>query len=61
MVFEESLLVLQSGSDGFGLIDIPLTSVHYGDVSEPKRNDSACQDVNDVCSLIPEIRARREV
>lgn len=50
---EENSLVLQRSRDGLLLLDISLTSVHDGDVSETKRDDSTGENVDDVGSLVP--------
>jgi len=53
MSLEEDSLVLQRSRDGLLLLDVSLTSVDDGDVSETQRDDSTGENVNNVGSLVP--------
>lgn len=53
MVLEEFLLVLEGLRDGTLVVDIALSTVDDGDVSEAERDDTASENVNDVRPLVP--------
>ena len=53
VLLEELLLVLKCRSDRFGLIDVALATVYNGYVAKTQGNDSACENVDDVGSLVP--------
>lgn len=53
MVFEKLAFILQGGSDRLALVDIPLTSVDDGDVTQSEGDDPSSQDVYDIGSLVP--------
>ena len=53
MVLKEVLLVLESSSDALVGVDVTLASVHDGNVSEAKGDDTTSEDVDDVSTLVP--------
>ncbi|KAH3667130.1 hypothetical protein OGAPHI_002779 [Ogataea philodendri] len=55
VVLEESSFVVQSLSDGLVVLNILLSSINDRDVSGPQWDDSACQNVNNVGSLVHQI------
>jgi hypothetical protein len=67
VVLEELLLVLERLRDGTLVVDIALSSVDDGDVSETEGDDTTSKNVDDVGSLVPastassvELRRREE-
>ena len=53
MILEEVLLVLESLRDRSLVVDISLTTIDDGNVTQSQRNDSTSENVDDVSSLIP--------
>lgn len=54
VILEEFLLVLQRRRNRSLVVDIALTTIDDGNVSEAERDDPACENVDDVRSLVPE-------
>lgn len=55
MVLEEVLLVLQSVSDRLLVLDVTLTTVDDGDVTQTQRDNPSSENIHNVGSLIHQI------
>jgi len=55
MILEEFPFVGKGFFDCLASFDIPLTTVDDGDVTQTKGDDSTCQNVHYVCSLVHQI------
>lgn len=58
MVLEELALGLEGNADLLVCVDVPLPSVHHGNVSQSQRNDPSSQDINNVSSDIPVLKSQ---
>lgn len=56
MSLEELAFGFQSGTDGFALVDIPLTTVHDGHVAQPEWDDTTSEDIDNISTDIPTTR-----
>jgi hypothetical protein len=61
MVLEEVTLSIECNADRFVNLNIPLPSVNNWDVAKSQRDDSSCQNVYNVGSLVPVHRFASEL
>jgi hypothetical protein len=55
VVLEELPLVLERIGDRLLILDIPLSSVHNWDITQPQRNDATGENVDNVCSIVHQV------
>jgi hypothetical protein len=60
VVLEELLLMLKSGGNSSGVVDVALRSVDDGNVTETKRDNATGENVDDVRSLVHQIDLRKD-
>ena len=58
VVLEEFALGLEGNADLLVCVNIPLPSVHHGNIAQSQRNDPPSQNVNNVSSGIPILKCQ---
>lgn len=53
MVLEEVTLLFKSSVDRFGGFDVALTTINHWDIPQSQGNDTASQNINNICAGIP--------
>ena len=54
VALKELTLSIQRSSDSLVRLNVPLSTVDHGNVSETERDDTASKNVNDISTSIPE-------
>jgi hypothetical protein len=55
MIFEEFAFMFESMGDRLGILYITLAAVDNRYISETEGNDTASEDVYNICSFVPDI------
>jgi hypothetical protein len=55
MVLEEFSFMGQSLLDCFARVDIPLSAINDGNITQTQGDDASSQDIDDVCSLVHKV------
>jgi hypothetical protein len=55
MVLEEFSFMSQSLLDCFARVDVPLSAINDGNITQTQGDDAPSQDIDDVCSLVHKV------